>query len=369
MGNEKRGSAADSVYASHFGLDGHFKPNTAVQREASIERVLQKQLVNLAANRFKWDGFPETVDTRFLEMTLLYQALAVVYYDHDYDVLLAVRGAGTGFVNAIDNPISFNVVGPIPRQNDANVTDPNVVTPYTTLSTDIGTGLYTRQIRAFDRIVHLNRGFSNEDRKKLAVPIWANFIRVPDLDLIRIYASRLAWLDRTLEINAKNARRNKVLKAPQNMSLSVQNFAKQADQGTEYIQVAGAMQDMEFIEALDLGVNPDSYDKLSILRTRVWNECMTLLGIDSANQDKKERLVAAEVSANDSQTDSFRFVALNARRQACEAISECFGVKVTVDYNVEVEAQAQAQEAAQLAQMPDAGEGGADYNDNVHNES
>lgn len=106
---------------------------------------------------------------------------------------------------------------------------------------------------------------------------------------------------------------------------------------------------MEFIEALDLGVNPDAYDKLSILRTRVWNELMTLLGIDSANQDKKERLVASEVSANDSQTDSFRYVNLNARRQACDAIKLVWGYDVTVEYNAEVEAQADAAEAASLA--------------------
>lgn len=367
MGSEKRGSGADSIYASHFGSE--LKANTAVQRERAIEVMLQRQLVNLASNRFKWDGFPETVDTRFLEMVLLYQALAVVYYDADYDVLLAVRGAGTSFVNALDNPVSFNVVGPMPRTPVSENGDPNVVTPYTTLSTDIGTGLYTKAVRAFDRVVHLGPSFDETFRKTLAVPIWANYIRVPDLDVIRIYASRLAWIDRTLEINAKNARRNKILKAPQNMSLSVQNFARQADQGTEYIQVAGAMQDMEFIEALDLGVNPDSYDKLSILRTRVWNECMTLLGIDSANQDKKERLVAAEVSANDTQTDSFRFVSINARRQACEAISECFGVTVTVDYNVEVEAQAQAQEAARLAQTATADQGEGDDDDNVHDAS
>ena len=338
MGNNKRGSAADEIYQSHFGLDRYFQPNTAIKREMAITRMLERKIVDLCANRFKWEGFPETIDTRFLEMVLMYQALAVVYFDEDYDVLLAVRASGSGFVNALDNPVEFNVVGPRPAS----------ISGATTLSTDLGTGLYTKSIQAFDRIIHSNDAFA-EQRKKMGVPIWANYVRVPDLDIIRIYASRLAWIDRTLEINAKNARRNKVLKAPQNMQLSVQNFAKQADEGSEYIQVAGALQDMEFIEALDLGVNPDSYDKLSILRTRVWNELMTLLGIDSANQDKKERLVASEVSANDSQTDSFRYVNLNARRQACDAIKLVWGYDVTVEYNAEVEAQADAAEAASLA--------------------
>ena len=337
MSNSKRGSAADEIYQSHFGLDRYFQPNTSIKREMAITRMLERKIVDLCANRFKWTGFPETIDTRFLEMVLLYQALAVVYLDQDYDVLLAVRASGSGFVNALDNPVEFQVVGPRPIE----------IPGATTLSTDLGTGLYTKTVQAFDRIIHSNNAFA-EKRKTMGIPIWANYVRVPDLDIIRIYASRLAWIDRTLEINAKNARRNKVLKAPQNMQLSVQNFAKQADEGTEYIQVAGALQDMEFIEALDLGVNPDSYDKLCILRTRVWNELMTLLGIDSANQDKKERLVASEVSANDSQTDSFRYVNLNARRQAAESIKLVFGYDVQVEYNAEVEAQAKAAEAASI---------------------
>lgn len=337
MGSQKRGSAADEIYASHFGLMDYFKPNTAIQRETAIQRMLERQMVNLAANRFKWEGLPDTIDVRFMEMILLYQALAVFYKDPDYDAYLAVRGSGTGFVNMLDNPVSFNVIGPQPRDAAG--------APTITINTDLGTGLFNKQIRAFDRVVHMDPAF-DADREKLAVPIWSNYVRIPDLDVIRIYASRLAWVDRTLEINTKNARRNKVIKGSANAQLSLQNFARQADEGVEYISVTGAMQDVDFIEALDLGVNPDSYDKLSIYRTRVWNEAMTLLGIDSANQDKKERLVAAEVSANDSQTDSFRYVNLNARRQACESIKLVFGLDVTVDYNTEVEAQARAAEAA-----------------------
>jgi hypothetical protein len=112
---------------------------------------------------------------------------------------------------------------------------------------------------------------------------------------------------------------------------------------------------MDFIEAIDLGVDSESFDKLSLLRTRIWNEAMTLLGIDAANQDKKERLVVAEVGANDGQTDSMRFVSLNARRQACDMINDVFAEfldeEVTVDFMVEVNAQEEADEQAERQMM------------------
>src|SRR5699024_8940304 len=77
----------------------------------------------------------------------------------------------------------------------------------------------------------------------------------------------------------------------------------------------------EMLSALDLGVEPDSIEKLHILRTRIWNECMGLLGIDNANQDKKERLVADEVDANSDKVALSRAVNLKSRQNAAEQIN------------------------------------------------
>jgi hypothetical protein len=64
---------------------------------------------------------------------------------------------------------------------------------------------------------------------------------------------------------------------------------------------------------------------------------MGYLGIDNANQDKKERLVADEVDANDSQTSLMRNVNLQARQEACLLINKIYGLDVWVEYNTEVE--------------------------------
>lgn len=69
-----------------------------------------------------------------------------------------------------------------------------------------------------------------------------------------------------------------------------------------------------------------------IAKSKLWNECMGLLGINNANQDKKERLVAAEVGANDEQVEATRNIALNARQQACDRINDMFGLDISVDF-------------------------------------
>jgi hypothetical protein len=330
MSKAKRGSSVDELYSSIF--QSRLQTNSSVRREQAITQLLERNLTELAVNRFKWDGLPESIDPRFLEMCLFFNALAVVYWDKDYDKLLAVRGTGTGFINMLDNPVSFSVIGP------GSLLKPD---------TDTAPAQFRNKIvPAYSPANHMD--LDDEERRMKAIPIWANYLRSPEVDIVKVYATRLAWIDRTLEINTRNARRTKLIKGTPNLQLSMVNAARSFDQGDDIIQVTGPLQDMDFIETLDLGVNPDAYDKLSLLRTRIWNEAMTLLGIDSANQDKKERLVAAEVGANDGQTDSMRFVSLNARRQACDMINDVFNLKVSVQFMVEVEAEENAEKQASL---------------------
>lgn len=321
---------ASQVYSEFlYGKSGQFSRKSAERREEVIFRVMKKKITELALNRFKWDGFPPTVDVRFLEMSLLFNGLAVAYIDKDYDQFLVVRATGTGSVNMVDNPVAFTVFGPGSYAQSSGIGDPVM--------------FRSKNIRAYLPMTF--ERLSVKQKKQVGVPIWPNYLRSSDVDMIDLYASRLATIERSLEINSKNARRNKVLTATPNTQLSVMNFNRQLDEGVDGVVVTAPLGEENAVQALDLGITPDSYDKLSILRTRWWNECMGMLGIDNANQDKKERLVASEVGANDGQTDSMRYVSLNARRIACEQIKAVFGYDITVEFNVEVEAQAKMAEA------------------------
>ena len=73
-------------------------------------------------------------------------------------------------------------------------------------------------------------------------------------------------------------------------------------------------------------------DKLYQLKTQIWNEALTYLGISNLNVQKKERLVSDEVMRNMGGVIASRYSRLNARRQACEQINEMFGLNIEVDY-------------------------------------
>lgn len=284
--------AADYVYDT-FRNDNRNNPSMA--RTAIIEQMYIRVLFDLCMNRFKWTGAEDTgISVRFMELTLLKFGLAVVFKEDSIDKVIAVQGAPSGQWNWIQDPIAYTVYGNLMRSKMISTRD--------------------------------------------CVPVWSNYMRRPDTDIIYIYAKRLAEIDRTIEINMASARRNKVAFVTENQRLSMVNINRQLDQGESFVQLnIDTFQDGTLdsaLKAVDLGVDPDSIEKLHILRTRLWGECMGFLGFDFANQDKKERLVASEVDANNSQVDGMRFVNLNARRDACQLINKKYDLNLGVEYHI-----------------------------------
>lgn len=300
MKGNRPNNAVESYYRDFlYGADGRFSPNASMNRQTLMERMYSRILGELATNRFKWTGFPESVDTRFLEMQLFYSALCVFYWDDRVDKYLALQAAPAGVINHSQNPTAFLVTG-------ANF---------------------------------LNRTVSatKSAGKISGVPIWANYFRSPDLDIINVYAPKLANIDMTIEVNMRNARRSRIAGVDENTQLSVQALTDAIDRGDPVIKLMTGTTDIsKAIAALDLGVDPKSIETLSVVRQRIWSEAMTMLGIDNANQDKTERLVAGEAEANEEQVSSMKWVNLNARRQGAHDIGQMFGLPITVDYNTEL---------------------------------
>lgn len=283
----------DPVYNAIY---GPFKNNPAGNALALNERMYIRILTELSANRFKWVGMPSTIDERFLELTLFHQSLSIFYFDDRYNRYMAVRGMGSGRINPYDNPTRFTVTG--------------------------SGGFISRELMAKD-----------------CVPIWGNFLRMPDIDIVYVYAKKLAKIDRTIEINLDNMRYSKVVTTTENQRQTYVNLLRQHQEGQPVIFGTEGL-NMENVQVFDLGIDKDIVLNLQLSKQKLWNECMTLLGINNANQDKKERLVSSEVDANDEQVVSARGIALNSRRIAAQQINARFNLAVDVGWNPEAAAMA-----------------------------
>lgn len=275
-------------YNPHLGM-----PNNISQwnEQQIIQLMLGRMLFELSMNRFKWEGLPEEINIRWMEMALATRALAVFYFDKRYDRHFALPGSPKGVMNMVGDPLEYIVWG----------------NPFG-----------TRDMDAQD-----------------VVPIWANYTRMPDMDIIHIYAKRLAMMDRTIEINALQARRSKILSVNENGRLTAKIINAAIESGDAAIATSEGIDLANMIQALDLGIDPQKIVNMDILRGRQWNQALTMLGINNANQDKKERLVAAEVSGNDDAVAAIRATNLQSREQACEKINKKFGLDVSVSYVTE----------------------------------
>lgn len=320
MSTRKRGNP------SYEAMFGPFANNPAGNALGLAERMYIRILTELSANRFKWVGLPSSVDERFLELALFNQALAVFYFDEQFGRYLCLRATSTGRVNMYDNPTEFTVNGngspPINKVLKAGNTWEDVIG-------DDG------------KPVIGPSGFPMQ--KQVAaqcVPIWGNFLRIPDKDIIYVYAKRLATIDTTFDINMLAMRLTHVMTVPEDKRLTAQNLFRQHQQGQPVIFGVDGLNLEDMIKVWPVMPDKDIPLNIQISKSRVWNECMTLLGINNANQDKKERVVSNEVESNDEQVVSNRGIALNSRRMAVKQIRERYKLSLDVGWNPEVGAMA-----------------------------
>lgn len=85
------------------------------------------------------------------------------------------------------------------------------------------------------------------------------------------------------------------------------------------------------MKSLNTGA-PYVADKIYQLKTQIWNEALTYLGISNINIQKKERLITDEVTRNQGGTIASRYSRLQARRDAVVKINAMFGTNISVDY-------------------------------------
>lgn len=260
------------------------------------EQMYITTLSELCVNRFKWEGLPPEIDRRFIEMALHVNGLVVFFHDTDkgdggkyFDRYFCLKASTQGPVNMYDNPTEFRAFG--------------------------------------------NQMIERELSARECVPIWANSMRIPQRQAIAIYARKLAKIDRTIDITIESLRYTRLVTGNTNQRNSLVNVMRQVDEGKPMVYTTPNF-DPATVQVLDLGVHPDLLPKLMDARNSLWNQAMGFLGINNANQDKRERLVASEVQANDEQVLAVRATALNARQYAAEQINSMFtDLNVSVSYD------------------------------------
>jgi hypothetical protein len=248
-----------------------------------------QRLRDYALNIFEWSGLPESINVRFLETTMIDEGRCVFFEDKTLGFLALPVQYG-GKVNVYNEPTEYKAVT---VHYNKDLTPDNAVIMY---------GMYSRQTLA---------------------------------QIIRLFARRLYQVERTMDVNIQAQKTPVLILADETQRLTLQNMYMQYDGNEPFIFGNKNGFDKESITVLQTEA-PFVSDKLQTYKHNLWNEAMTFLGVGNAKQDKKERLVADEVSANDEQIQGARYIMLNARQDACKAINKMFGLNVSVDFKLNI---------------------------------
>lgn len=244
------------------------------------------RLMELAISTFEWENLPDSCDERYMELSLFKEGSAVFFKDEELGYL-ALKCLNNGKLNVYNVPTNR---------------------------------------RAF-----AVNGYQKQLNEENSVIIWNNRMREPSWPLVQYYAKRLWEYDRIIDVNIRAQKTPVVLQGTEAQRLTLLNLYKEYD-GNAPVIMADKSLDLGNVLKVAKTDSPYVADKIYTLKTQLWNEALTALGISNVSFQKKERLISDEVTRSMGGTIASRWSRLEARQKAAEEINKMFGLNVEVKF-------------------------------------
>lgn len=252
------------------------------------------RLKNIAINMFEWKGLPEFiakkqigVSERFLE-TLLFEYGHCLYFRDEY-------------------------IG-------------DIVQPATIASR---LNIYDEPIRRF---AYSNNGCSWVRDYNDSVLIYNNYAHYPTKLTIQMYASRLADIERSIDINLANQKTPYAWEVEETQKQTVKTAYDKKQRNEPYLifDKKSSLFDKE-INKIDLTV-PYVSDKLYEMKQNTLQEVYEFLGVVTSRYEKAERKNESEIMSENGMAIANRYIMLNSRREGAKHISKMFGTDIEVNF-------------------------------------
>lgn len=267
---------------------------SAIMNNATFRQYFNR-LTELSISMFEWKNLPDSVDPRFLELTLFRNGQAVFFEDEVMGYLALANASG----------------GPFDVYN---------------------TPIYRR--------AYASNSYQKELDESNSIIIWNNQLRTNSFLDVQMFAKRLYNLDRAIDVNANAQKTPILLICDDTERMTLENIYKEYDGNAPVIKGVKGL-NPEALSVLKTDA-PFVADKLYALKANIWNEALTYLGISNMTVMKKERLVTDEVARNQGGTIASRYSRLNARKQACTEINKMFELNIDCEYREDFVAEGEA---------------------------
>lgn len=246
------------------------------------------KLMLIARSLFKWNDLPNNMDERWIEKYLFNSGKCIFYNDPDMGYMVAGLAQQGG----------INCYG-----------DPTTVYPVA------------------ENYVYRGKQLINNENCYI---IRNNDLMLPEFPIVRQYAFKLTNIDRAIDVNIEAQKTPTIVRCSDKQRLSLKNAINQRRDNEPVIWTADNSNITDLISTLELNP-PMVFKDLQIQKHMILNEVFTDFGINNANMDKKERMVANEVEANNEQVKASEDVMLKVREEACKQINRIFGTNISVE--------------------------------------
>lgn len=155
------------------------------------------------------------------------------------------------------------------------------------------------------------------------VYIMNNELQKPTLASLELFAYRLYDCERIIDTNLNAQRTPVLIEGDTKTILTLKNVYMQYSGNTPFIFGNKQFDISNKLNVLKTDA-PYIVDKLDIHKHQIFNEALTILGIDNANTDKKERLITNEVESNEDLISYYLNCWYKTRKKACDEINDKF---------------------------------------------
>ena len=287
MANKNRGKKGCHFNEPNYWQSADYNRRTRLMFE---EWILQ-----LAINRFRWVGLPDTCDVRVLEWALHTGGQAAICKPSGDDM----------------PPVWFS----LPSVLDGDLNVYGVPTGWRCKGVANGT--------------HFRSDWDN------GAWVWYSKSQFGVWNAIQLFSTRLAHLVRTEDINLFHQQTPMLITAPDNFKRDAENAFKQIAGGEPAIIANKTFEDIE-IKAISTEQPYIGLD-LNVALQNQWSTIFRFLGIEHLAFEKGERMIEEEARGNTYPTALMLLDCLDARREACTYLNENFGLDVQVYFNSDVE--------------------------------
>ena len=245
------------------------------------------KLMLIARALFDWENLPNNMDERWIEKYLFTSGKCIFFKDPTMGFMVAGL-AEQGSINCYGDPTDVDPVA--------------------------------------ENFVYAGPKLVNGEN---CYVIRNNDLMLPNFPIVRHYAFKLTNIDRAIDTNIEAQKTPIIVRCSDKQKLSLKNAINQRRDNEPVIWTSDQANIGDMVSTLELNA-PPVFKDLQTQKHMVLNEVFTDFGINNANMDKRERMVANEVEANNEQVKASEDVMLKVREEACKNINRIFGLDMKV---------------------------------------